>query len=229
MKAHHRGQVFLVSSPASEPQPNYSAHFELFSNLLTTCGYDKNYSEPESLPKTAGQDLIFLDASTSDRPMDVYRNHDGVGRWIMFNLEPGAIDESDAIIEGMEGAFYHNDSPELILKGLRRLEKMDVWFKRMSINEALRRMRDTGKFRRKAIANGTANSQNHSVNPNLTKREVTIIELVSKGCQNQEIADQLHISVNTVKTHIYSIFRKTQSRNRIELLAWTQAYFHDIA
>ncbi|HAU92054.1 MAG TPA: hypothetical protein DCW59_06830, partial [Alteromonas sp.] len=44
---------------------------------------------------------------------------------------------------------------------------------------------------------------------------------VSKGAQNQEIADTLHISVNTVKTHIYSIFRKTNSRNRVELVAWS--------
>jgi DNA-binding CsgD family transcriptional regulator len=57
--------------------------------------------------------------------------------------------------------------------------------------------------------------------PLLTKREKTIVSLVSSGAKNQEIADELHISPNTVKTHIYSIFRKTSSRNRIELIAWS--------
>ena len=61
-----------------------------------------------------------------------------------------------------------------------------------------------------------------SIFPTLTKRERTIIGLVSKGAQNREIADQLHISPNTVKTHLYSIFRKTSSRNRIELISRTQ-------
>jgi DNA-binding NarL/FixJ family response regulator len=60
--------------------------------------------------------------------------------------------------------------------------------------------------------------------PDLTKRENTIIGLVSCGAKNQEIADQLHISPNTVKTHLYSIFRKTSSRNRIELISWTQNF-----
>ena len=57
---------------------------------------------------------------------------------------------------------------------------------------------------------------------NLTKRENAIIGLVSKGAKNAEIAEQLHISPNTVKTHLYSIFRKTQSRNRVELISMTQ-------
>ena len=55
----------------------------------------------------------------------------------------------------------------------------------------------------------------------MTKRENTIIDLVTKGSKNHEIADQLNISTNTVKTHIYSIFRKTNSRNRIELITWS--------
>lgn len=224
MKAQHRGQVFLVSSAKAGGQPDSYEHANLFSSLLSTCGYEKNCCEPDNLPSTCGQDLIFMDAAGCGKPLDAYRSHDGVGRWVLFNLEPGDIDESEAIIEGMEGAFYRNDSPELILKGIRRIEKMDVWFKRGSLNEALRRMRNTGRFRRKTLSLNTDTASTNSPKPALTKREVTIIELVAKGCQNQEIADQLHISVNTVKTHIYSIFRKTRSRNRIELLAWSQAY-----
>ena len=70
-----------------------------------------------------------------------------------------------------------------------------------------------------------ANQQQQSISlPSLTRRENTIIGLVSRGAKNQEIADQLHISPNTVKTHLYSIFRKTQSRNRIELISRTQDY-----
>ena len=60
--------------------------------------------------------------------------------------------------------------------------------------------------------------------PRLTRREQTIVRLVSSGAQNKEIAEQLHISPNTVKTHIYSLFRKTSSRNRIELITWSQQF-----
>jgi DNA-binding CsgD family transcriptional regulator len=52
----------------------------------------------------------------------------------------------------------------------------------------------------------------------ITPRESEIIELVSAGRTNQEIADRLYISLPTVKDHIYNIFRKTGVRNRIELV-----------
>ncbi|MEL7290026.1 MAG: response regulator transcription factor, partial [Pseudomonadota bacterium] len=59
----------------------------------------------------------------------------------------------------------------------------------------------------------------------LTKRELSITRKIADGAQNQEIADCLHISVNTVKTHVYSIFRKTDCRNRVELIKWFDHQF----
>ncbi|HTK21056.1 MAG TPA: helix-turn-helix transcriptional regulator [Mucilaginibacter sp.] len=49
---------------------------------------------------------------------------------------------------------------------------------------------------------------------NLTKMEAAIVELLLKGLSNKEIADQLHISEETVKKHVYNIFRKTKVKNR---------------
>jgi DNA-binding NarL/FixJ family response regulator len=63
----------------------------------------------------------------------------------------------------------------------------------------------------------------------LTKRERTIIRQVSSGARNKEIADDLFISEHTVKAHISSIFRKTHSRNRVEVLRWAQTYAEHLA
>jgi len=49
---------------------------------------------------------------------------------------------------------------------------------------------------------------------NLTKMEAAIVELLLKGLSNKEIADQLHISEETVKKHVYNIFKKTKVKNR---------------
>ncbi|NOR20224.1 MAG: hypothetical protein GQ538_09080 [Xanthomonadales bacterium] len=51
----------------------------------------------------------------------------------------------------------------------------------------------------------------------ISKRERMIMELVLKGKNNNEIADQLFISPNTVRNHIYNIYGKTQVKNRIQL------------
>ncbi|PTQ55689.1 MAG: hypothetical protein BSOLF_1715 [Candidatus Carbobacillus altaicus] len=42
----------------------------------------------------------------------------------------------------------------------------------------------------------------------LTEREIDILKLVLSGLSNQEIADKLHISLNTVGTHCKRIFQK---------------------
>jgi len=54
----------------------------------------------------------------------------------------------------------------------------------------------------------------------LSEREVEIIELVSTGLTNQEIAAQLMISKRTVDNHISNIFTKTGAKNRVALLNW---------
>mgnify|MGYP001214818657 FL=1 len=54
----------------------------------------------------------------------------------------------------------------------------------------------------------------------LTKREIEILECLSKGNRNQEIADQLFISRSTVKKHIENIYLKLQLKSRVELVNW---------
>lgn len=51
----------------------------------------------------------------------------------------------------------------------------------------------------------------------ITEREKEIILLLLKGYNNRQICDKLFISLNTVKTHIYSIYQKTNVNNRMEL------------
>lgn len=51
----------------------------------------------------------------------------------------------------------------------------------------------------------------------ITNRELEIIQLISKGLTNKEIAEKLFISIDTVKDHNYNIFRKTGTKNRTQL------------
>lgn len=53
----------------------------------------------------------------------------------------------------------------------------------------------------------------------LTSREVEIIKLVIEGLSNQEIGKKLFISSNTVRNHIYSIYKKMDIKSRYELIS----------
>ena len=50
----------------------------------------------------------------------------------------------------------------------------------------------------------------------LTKREFEILKLVSQGFNNQDIAEKLFISLNTVKFHLKNIYDKLDVNNRIQ-------------
>jgi two-component system, NarL family, response regulator LiaR len=50
----------------------------------------------------------------------------------------------------------------------------------------------------------------------LSEREVEVLRLLAAGRSNQQIADDLFISVNTVSHHLRNIFAKTGTNNRTE-------------
>jgi DNA-binding NarL/FixJ family response regulator len=62
------------------------------------------------------------------------------------------------------------------------------------------------------------NMENLEKKYQITKREMEVIDLICLGKTNKEIADQLFISVDTVKDHNYKIFQKTGVRNRTQLV-----------
>ncbi len=51
-------------------------------------------------------------------------------------------------------------------------------------------------------------------------REEEVLVTVARGRTNAEIADELHISMSTVKFHLASLMTKLQARNRVELAMW---------
>lgn len=54
----------------------------------------------------------------------------------------------------------------------------------------------------------------------LTDREEEVVLAVAAGRTNAEIADALHISLSTTKTHLAAVMRKLGARNRVEIAMW---------
>jgi DNA-binding NarL/FixJ family response regulator len=54
----------------------------------------------------------------------------------------------------------------------------------------------------------------------LTRRETEIIELVARGLSNTEIAQELFLSVNSVKTYIRTAYRKMGVTTRSQAVLW---------
>jgi DNA-binding NarL/FixJ family response regulator len=58
------------------------------------------------------------------------------------------------------------------------------------------------------------------IQPSLSERELQVIELVTVGMTNEQIADRLAISKRTVDNHISNIMTKTATQNRVTLVTW---------
>jgi two-component system, NarL family, response regulator LiaR len=54
----------------------------------------------------------------------------------------------------------------------------------------------------------------------LTPREAEIIALITQGLTNQEIADRIYLSINSIKTYIRSAYRKINARSRTQAVLW---------
>lgn len=54
------------------------------------------------------------------------------------------------------------------------------------------------------------------LNLGISKRELDVLNLMAKGLSNEEIADKLFISLNTVKTHSSNIFLKLDVKRRTQ-------------
>ncbi len=58
----------------------------------------------------------------------------------------------------------------------------------------------------------------------LSKRELEVLELLSQGFSNQEIADKLFVSLNTSKTHISKIYQKMNVKRRTQAIQKARDY-----
>jgi DNA-binding CsgD family transcriptional regulator len=125
----------------------------------------------------------------------------------LFNLQKGTWVERRAFKKGIKGFFYRDDSLAHMLKGLRSLLKGEIWVSREILAE---------------IALQSRTKIEHEVHEkaDLSRRETEILALLSIGSSNDDIADKLFISPNTVKTHLYRIFRKIKVPNRFQAALW---------
>ena len=141
----------------------------------------------------------------------------------LYQVERESLDQETALLLGIRGLLYTDQSINSMGTGLRKMLADELWFDRGLISRVFRRLV------KEREANEHVSSADLTILKLLTQREKAVIQLVSSGARNKEIADHLCISEHTVKAHISSIFRKTQSRNRVELLKWTLTYHVHLA
>jgi DNA-binding NarL/FixJ family response regulator len=72
---------------------------------------------------------------------------------------------------------------------------------------------------RNVPTSGRAERRQPAASDPLTVRELEVLALVAAGMRNAEIAEELHVSVNTVEFHMRNLLGKLGARSRTEAVS----------
>lgn len=109
----------------------------------------------------------------------------------------------DALQAGAIGCMIKDSSPEDLLNAIRAVARGDGALHPLVAQRLVQSMR-----RPPAVP---------SVVAQLTARELDVVRCVGRGMSNQQIADDLQVSIRTVHSHIRNILDKVDLESRIQL------------
>lgn len=183
-------------------------------NTGLTCTCRKNLSA-ETLfePPVEKKALILMDGLAGDltslwSEIRSFLNSGQKGHYIaLFNMANDQSFANDLVKKGIRGIFYNSDPLQNLAKGVPAILDGELWYSR----------KDLVKYLLDADSGSSAAMQLKNL---LTSREKEVLLLIASGISNIEIADKLHISRNTVKTHLYNIYNKIRVPNRLQAALW---------
>ena len=114
-----------------------------------------------------------------------------------------------ALKAGARGFLLKDAGPELLTQAIHAAAHGD----------ALIAPSITARLLAAFVGSGAGEPPAQLIEP-LTSREEEILLAVARGWTNHEIAEKMHISISTVKTHIASLMSKLNARNRVEIAMW---------
>ena len=115
----------------------------------------------------------------------------------------------NALRAGARGFVLKDAGPELLVQAIHAAANGDA----LISPSVTARLLST-------FARGSAKGKPAQPLTPLTEREETVLAHVANGLTNAEIANELHVSLSTVKTHLASLMTKLNARNRVGLAIW---------
>lgn len=142
------------------------------------------------------------------------RNNGPVDQHVAFyNAIPQGKLESLIAPPEVHGIFYLSQPKETLIKGIVRIFDGELWLPRRLLNRLV--LRD---------CNATPPLKHNYRHDLLTNREMQILNLLVTGAKNSEIAQKMCLSIHTIKTHIYHIYKKIEVENRTQAVRWASQH-----
>lgn len=191
--------------------------FQEIESVITNTSGLKFARELEHMPAGKRPDIIIMDISMSLDNEGILATQQIKSAFpeigiIIFTISDQDERVFEAFKAGAMGYLLKNESPSFILKTILDVKNGGAQMSPGIARKAILFMLPKGS-EGKTIETGAES---------LTTREIEILQQVAKGTTYQQIAEQLFISVHTVKKHMMNIFEKLQVKNKIEAIKRVQ-------
>jgi two-component system, NarL family, nitrate/nitrite response regulator NarL len=184
---------------------------------MTVVGEGENGRDALEKVRALRPDLVVMDVN-----MPVASGVDGVNAIraagfdlpiVMLTVSEDDDDLFESIKAGANGYLLKNVRPEQLFEDLRGVMRGEAPIAPGVASKLLAALR-TGGIPARGQATSPAGDQI------LTRRESEILQLVSSGMSNKEIANELTITEGTVKNHVHNALEKLHLTNRVQAAAY---------
>ena len=128
---------------------------------------------------------------------------------VLFNVDSSLKIETELLGLGIWGIFYEEDPPSSLPLGVKAICRGEIWLSRQLMSSCLE------NFRRRNDSDDQSEKKS-----SLTMRECEVLKMLSSGSGNEQIATDLCVSIHTVRSHLYHIFKKLDVANRHQAAIW---------
>jgi DNA-binding NarL/FixJ family response regulator len=147
------------------------------------------------MPGLSGVDATVAVLAESERTRIIMLTTFDVDRYVYDSLRAGA-----------SGFLFKDVTPEQLVAAIRTVANGDVMF----ASSVTRRLVE------KFVAGPLGSRVDTAALQALTDRERDVLAEIARGLSNVEIAERLHVSQGTVKTHVSRILAKLGLRDRVQ-------------
>ena len=160
-------------------------------------------------------DVVLLDLGLQKQNslllMDLLKKEFPESKVIAMDILPDETDIVEFVKAGGSGFILKQASMDDFLNTIRKVAQGEKVLPPVLTNSLFSQIID---FAAKSVKSQVQESIS------LTRREREIIDLISEGLSNKEIAQRLHIATYTVKSHVHNILEKLALSTRLQVAAF---------
>jgi len=167
-------------------------------------------------------DVMLLDGDLPERAAvrlcEELCSRDEPPRVVMLSYSSEAERIVDAIRSGAAAWVRKNESLQHLLQVIRGVAKGETWLPPTEMGRVVRLLIQDQDRRR----------ENDELLAALTPREREVLTCLAEGAGRGEVAERLHLSANTVRTHLQNLMTKLGVHSTLEAVAMSRAHLEQL-